>query len=185
MTLIYVSLFQPENPRASLRHLWHCVTSVRVNVLPSFFHHNLLSYLKVSNTLQHLIMTTQLVYYVVAVLTELRTHTHLSMLFCACCEYIGWNPPRNIPELVSLIVDTARGKRRWRGQTRQANARYSGEWEASMTQANSQPLSMRRDENETSPSCHTSLSPESLFPMWCTPSFHDLSPLPLQPARTC
>lgn len=78
-----------------------------------------------------------------------------------------------------MTQQDARGQ--W-GQTERASARFSGEGRV-VTQADSQPPSMRTDDHQASPRCHISLTPKSLCPTMDTPNFHNLYPCTLLRCR--
>lgn len=69
--------------------------------------------------------------------------------------------PQNIIELVSLTVDTAKAKGDRKDKWNKLTQGILGKGRL-VTQADSQPSSMRMDEHQTSSRCHTLLIPKSL-----------------------
>lgn len=103
--------------------------------------------------------------YVIARLSELHTHGKRRLQIHA-------TKPQNIIELVSLTVDG-----RPRGQTEQANARYSGEGEASDASRFPAFIHAYGRASSITPLPRI-INPQITHPKEGTPSFHNLSPCP-------
>lgn len=82
---------------------------------------------------------------------------------------------KNIPELASLTADTTRGRRRRQGQTERANARNSGEREASDVSRFPAFIHAYRWTSNINALPHI-INPQIIRPAEGTPRFHDPYP---------